>query len=221
MTSSTIASEKGDKTLETLLATPISRLSVLIAKMSAAGVVSLLMAISNIIGLSYYINNISIYVPGNISNTPSIGASEYLKQLGMNLTYTDYILLGIQLFLTILIALSISIILGALSRDTKSAQTNIAPLMFLALIPYILTMFIDINNLPNIIKILVYAIPFSHTFTASSNLIFNNYQLFFIGAIYQIIILAILLFIAVKIFSSDIIFTLSLNIKKEKKSQLN
>lgn len=50
-----ISTEKIDKTLETLLSAPVSRLSVLAAKMIAALVVALLNAASMIVGMLFYI----------------------------------------------------------------------------------------------------------------------------------------------------------------------
>lgn len=219
MTASTIASEKGDKTLETLLTTPVPRLSVLLAKISSSGVISLVMAVIYMFGFSSYIGSFTNPIDTHGSTQDS---SIYLDQLGINLTVTDFTLIGVQLFLTILIALSISIILGALSKDIKSAQTNIAPLMFLVFIPYLITMFVDVSSLPILAKILVYAIPFTHSFSASANLIFGNYSMFFFGVVYQLIVISILLFIAVKIFSSDILFTMNISLsrKKKKKQQM-
>ena len=49
-----IANEKNDKTLETLLSAPVTRLSVLASKMCASGVLSIIMAAAYMIGLSGY-----------------------------------------------------------------------------------------------------------------------------------------------------------------------
>ncbi len=213
MVASAIANEKGDKTLETLLCTPVSRLSVLSAKMCGAGIVSLLMAAVYMVGFSSYMNGMTGGAVGGFSDL--LGDS--LSTLGINLSAVDYLLLGIQLFLTILIALAVSMILGALASDIKSAQTAITPLMFAMLIPYMMTMFTDINSLSFPIRLLIYAIPFTHTFLANSNLVFDNYPLYLGGLIYQLIFLVVVMFLAVKLFSGDRIFTIRLSFGKKKR----
>lgn len=212
MTVSTIASEKGDKTLETLLSAPVSRLAVLSSKMCAAGALSLLMAAVYMVGFSSYMGSMTGGM-GIATNDMSVA----METLGISLSAGDYVLVGIQLFLTILITLALSIILGALSKDIKSAQGMITPIIFLALIPYLISMLMDINTLPATIRFLIYAIPFTHTFTASSNIIFDNTLLFFGGMLYQLVLLVGILFVAVKIFSTDQIFTIKISLGKKRK----
>lgn len=213
MTVSTIASEKGDKTLETLLSAPVSRLAVLSSKMCAAGILSLLMAAVYMVGFSRYMSGMT----GNVGESEAQSfISETLQTLGLNLDILDFLLIGVQLFLTILIALALSVVLGALSKDIKSAQGLVAPIMFLAMIPYFVTLFMDVNQLPTVFQVLISLIPFTHTFTASSNLIFGNTTAFFGGMIYQFVLLCIVMFFAVKVFSTDKIFTMSLDLSKKK-----
>lgn len=207
MVSTAIANEKGDKTLETLLSTPISRISILLAKISASALVAIVMS-------SIYVVGFFIYMTGE-SNS-SIDTSLF-SDLGIKLSGFDFIFIGIQLFLTILIAISISIVLGAFSKDVKSAQITIAPLMISVLIPYILSILSDIQSLPPLIRFIVNLIPFTHTFTAGPNLILQNNFLFLLGIVYQSIFLIAILFIAIKVFSSDAIFTVSTKSRKFKK----
>ena len=110
-----------------------------------------------------------------------------------------------------MIFLALSIILGALVNDSKSAQTMILPLVLMVMIPWMITMFIDINSLPTAAKIIIYAIPFTHTFTSIPNLMFGNMTAFWIGLGYQIAIFLIVMFFALKLFKSDKILTISLN----------
>lgn len=215
---SAIANEKGDKTLETLLSTPVSRLSVLGAKMTASAAFSLLMAIVYMVGFSFYMGGLMNGMSGGSGDQLMAPTENVLTTLGLELGPIQFALIGTQLFLTISIALVISLILGALAKDLKSAQGLITPLMFMALIPYFVTMFADINSLPMVGRVLIYAIPFTHTFTASSNLLFGNNMLFILGVVYQIIFLAAVLFVAVRVFSTDKIFTLTLEFKKKKKA---
>lgn len=210
---SAISTEKIDKTLETLLSAPVSRLSVLTSKMLAAGVVAALQAIVYMFGMSK--------MTGSLTAGISADTSVYenaMQNLGLTMNIGQYVLVGIQMFLSILIALSISLVLGALAKDAKSAQTLLLPITLAAMIPYMLSMVVDIKTVSPVLRYLVYAIPFTHTFMASENVMFGNYPLYLGGLIYQLILLVICMTIALKVFMSDRIFTMSIGGKKQRKA---
>ncbi len=209
---SAISTEKIDKTLETLFSAPVSRMSVLCAKMLAAAVIAALNAVAYMIGFNYMMK-------GMTTGMTSEGSDAILQQLGLHLSVGDYALVGIQLFLTILIALSVSLVLGALAKDAKAAQSLTMPIMFLAMIPYILSMIIDIKSLPAVVRYIVYAIPFTHTFTACDNIMFGNMKLYFGGMIYQMVLLVICLTLAVKVFTTDRIFTMTIDPSRKRKNK--
>ena len=220
-----ISNEKLDKTLETLLSAPVSRTAIITAKMLAASIVALLNAGVMTVGCSKFVNASTSGIAGEAAEQAGITVEEAMKQLGLNLSTMDYVLVGVQLFVTIMICLSISIILGALVNDSKSTQTVIMPIMFMAMIPYMISMIADINTLLTVIKYVVYAIPFTHTFSAMSNLMFDNTALFWGGFIYQTIVFLVFMFFALRLFNSDKILTISLNwgqkSKYKKKGQPN
>lgn len=207
-----VATEKIDKTLETLLSAPVSRLTVLSAKMLAAGVVAGLNAIVYMFGMSKMTSSVS-----NITTDSVDGLDEILKNLGLTLSAGDYVLVGIQMFMTILITLSISLVLGALAKDTKSTQTYIMPVTIMAMIPYMLSVFVDITTLSPVLRYLVYAIPFTHTFMATQNVMFDNMTLYWAGLAYQFVLLVLCMTYAVKVFTSDRIFTMTISFGKKKK----
>ena len=164
---SSISNEKLDKTLETLLSSPVKRSSIITAKMLAAAVVALINAGVYMLGFSGFIKNATGQTEDLVSGIAGdvLSADEAIKQLGLSLSVGDYVLVGVQLFLTVMICLSVSIMLGALVNDTKSSQMVIMPIVMLAMIPYMISMLTDINTLPTALKILVYAIPYTHTFS--------------------------------------------------------
>ena len=169
---------------------------------------------------------VSEEVSNNIQSAASsmISSSDAMKQLGLTLGAGDYLLIGLQLFLTIMICLAISIILGALVNDSKSAQTMLLPIMMMVMIPWLVTLFTDVNSLPTAAKLIIWAIPFTHTFTAMPNLMFGNHAAFWGGLAYQIVFFAIVMFFALKLFKSDKILTISLNLGQKsrfKKSSKN
>ena len=205
-----ISTEKLDKTLETLLSSPVSRLSVISAKMLSAAIVAALQAAVYMLGMNKMMEGIT----GGMANDKNY--EEILKNLGLTMSVGDYILVGAQMFMTILIVLSISIILGALAKDAKSAQTLQLPIMLLAMVPYFVTMFIDVKSASPVIKYVTLAIPFTHSFIANQNVMFGDYTTYFIGLGYQFVLLCICMFLALRIFMSDMIFTLTLGGGKKK-----
>ncbi len=215
MISVAIASEKENKTLETLLSTPISRTSLVTSKMAAAGLVSLMMSVAYMIGMRYYINGFA----GGALNTigEAGGMPEAIKQLGLVFSITDYVLLGTSLFISILISLAVSLILGAFAEDVKKAQGLIMPVVFLVMIPYMLTMFIDIESASFGLQLFLFLIPFSHSLMASQNLFLQNYNIVLYGILYQAVLLTVLIAIATRIFKSDKILTMKLNMPKKGK----
>lgn len=221
---SAISNEKIDKTLETLLSAPVSRTAVISAKMLAAAVVALINAAVYMVGFSVFVSGATDTVTEELSTsvvTQAISVEVALAQLGLSLGITDYLFIGIQLFLTIMICLSVSLILGAMVNDTKSSQTMIMPIMMLAMVPYMISMLADVNAMPTAVRMLVYAIPFTHTFSAMSNLMFGNDVIFFGGLIYQAVFFAICMFFALRLFKSDKIFTISLNFGQKAKFKKN
>lgn len=209
-----ISNEKIDKTLETLLSAPVSRTSIISSKMLAAAVVALFNAVFFMFGFSFMMSGAMTDATADLTSSVAaevIPIDASLEKLGLSLGIGEYILVGIQLFLTIMICLSVSLILGALVNDTKQSQTIMMPLMFAAMIPYVISMLADINSLPIVAKIIVYAIPFTHTFSSIPNLMFGNTTIFIIGVIYQAIVFAVCMFFALKLFKSDKILTTSLN----------
>lgn len=219
MLMTSISNEKIDKTLETLLSAPISRLSVIGAKMLAAAVVALLNAVVYMFAFSVFVSGATDEVSETVAQTAgtSITVDQAMEQLGLNLGLTDYLLVGVQLFCTIMICLSVSIILGALIDDAKNVQSMLMPIMMCAMVPYMISILADINSLPMVFRIIVYAIPFTHTFTAVPNLMFGNNMLFLAGLAYQIIVFLICVFFALRLFMSDKLLTVSLNIGQKSK----
>ena len=123
-----------------------------------------------------------------------------------------------------MICLSISIVLGSLANDAKASQTVILPIMLLVMVPYVISILTDINSLPMAVRTVVYAIPFTHTFMAMGNLMFGNTAIYAFGLIYQIIVFAVCMYFALRLFKSDKILTMSLNIGQKarfKKSRSN
>lgn len=215
-----ISTEKIDKTLETLLSAPVSRMTVLSAKMVAAVITALLNALFMIVGFAFYMMGMMGSATAEMSGAvnavdPSVmtegvtNIGQAMADLGLSLTPLSYVLFAVQLFFTVAIGLSISLILGAMATDIKSVQTLVMPIMIAVMIPFFITMFMDVNSMSAVFKFVVYAIPFTHTYMALSNLMNGNMLIFWGGLAYQIIFFAVCMFLAVRMFTTDKLFTMS------------
>lgn len=210
MVISAIAMEKQNKTLETLLTVPIPRTAIVTTKMLAAGIVGLLSAAIYIIGIRSYMGGMM----GDIGKSAPVNA--VIKQLGLTLTGNGYLLLGISLFFALLCGLAMAMILGVLAEDFRSAQTLILPLTLMILVPYLLSFFADVQSLPLPVKILILAIPFSHPFLATPNIMLGHYSAVIYGILYMAAVFFVLVAIAARIFSTDRVLTMKLRWGKKK-----
>lgn len=224
-----ISTEKIDKTLETLLSTPVSRMSVLTAKMVAAIISALLNAVFMIIGFGIYMFSImsgamsgatagatveemaemGINVPDTGAITEALSTADAIAQLGFTLSGVDILLFGLQLFLTLAIGLAISLILGAMATDVKSVQTLTMPIMVAVMVPFFVTMFMDFTAMPVAAKAVMFLIPFTHCYIALTNLMSGDMIMYWGGLAYQIVFFAVCMYFAVRMFTSDKLFTMS------------
>ena len=210
MLASLIALEKQNKTLETLLTVPIKRSLIVFSKMLSVGVVALIISVVYLIAMNSYMSGIT----GGSIGFGNNNVSAVLKQVGMNFTPLTYSLLGLSIFFAILAALSVTTILAVYAEDLKDVQAMLAPLMIFILIPYFLTLFTDPAKLSLPLKLILYAIPFSHPFLATQNLMFGRFSPVILGIIYQILFSFVCIMIASKIFSSDRILTARVKFRK-------
>lgn len=229
-----ISTEKIDKTLETLLSAPVPRMTVLMAKMTAAVITALLNALFMMIGFVFYMLGMAGSAAGEMAdavtstgaaeavNGATVGIGQAMAELGIALTPVDYVLFAVQLFLTLAIGLAISLILGAMATDVKSVQTLTMPIMIAVMIPFFVSMFMDVNDMTPVFKTIIYAIPFTHTYTALTNLMNGDMIIFWGGMAYQIVFFAVCMFLAVKMFTTDKLFTMSFsaeNFNKKRKGK--
>jgi ABC-2 type transport system permease protein len=214
MLAASVTGEKADKTLETLLTTPVKRIYILIAKMLSASFVSLVYTVI----FMFSMNNFTGEMTGmSLGSGSSDAQSKALEALGITFNTGTYIILGFSLFFSIVIGLAMAIIIGILSEDLKKLQGMMTPITILTMLPYFTTLLSDINEVPVILKGILYIIPFTHTYTAINNIFTDNYTMLAIGLVYQFIFLVASVAFAVNIFGTDKLFTLKLEFGKKKK----
>ena len=218
MIATAVATEKENKTLETLLSYPVTRTSIVTSKMLAAGLVALLVGAAYMFGISRFTTGITEGVVGeSAADRAAVASQAVMQQLGLTLSASDYVLLGLTLFGGILVALAISIILGAFAENVKAVQALLTPMMMLLFVPYFLTMFMDLSALPDAARIAIMAIPFTYLFIAGPNLFLGNDALVWFGIAYQLVWFAVFVTIAARVFSSDRILTMKLSMGRKRK----
>jgi len=191
---SSMGLEKENKTLETLLTLPVRRSHIVIGKIVGSALVGMIMATIYMIGFSFYMSSFQI---------SDINLADFGLALGMQ----DYLLVGISLFVALLAGLSLCIVLGTFAKNYRSAQTLIFPITALAMISSFIVMFKDFDTIPAILRIFVFAIPFSHPMMAVRALMLDNYSLVIGGIAYAAVFTAIMIAVAVRIFNSDRLLT--------------
>jgi ABC-2 type transport system permease protein len=191
---SSMGLEKENKTLETLLTLPVRRSHIVIGKMVGSALVGLIMAAIYMLGFSRYMTSFQI-------------SDVNLADFGLALGMPDYLLVGISLFVALLAGLSLCIVLGTFAKNYRSAQALVFPITALALIPTFIIMLKDFDTIPAVLRILVFAIPFSHPMMAMRALMLDNYWLVIGGIAYTAVFTVIMVGVAVRIFNSDRLLT--------------
>ncbi|MFU8796328.1 MAG: ABC transporter permease [Dehalococcoidia bacterium] len=191
---SSMGLEKENKTLETLLTLPVKRSSIVIGKIFGSALVGMIAAGIYMIGFSRYMRSFRI---GDVD----------LADFGLGLTTHDYLLVGISLFVALLAGLSLCIVLGTFAKNYKSAQGLIFPITTLAMISMFMIMLKDFHTLPSVLRVFLFAIPFSHPMMAIRSLMVDDYALVIGGIAYGAVFTGIMIAVAVRIFSSDRLLT--------------
>jgi len=202
-----VAMEKEEKTLETLLTVPVDRFSILMGKLSSSALVAGLGAITYLVGYSYLFGSIT-------SGVSTTGASLDLAALGLAPTALGYILLGITLFVTLLAGLALAVIISAFAEDVRGATALVGYMYPLIFIPSFALIYVDINVLPLPIKAVLFAIPFSQPVIASKAVIAGDYLTTILGIIYVAAFTLVVMYIASRLFATEKILTAKLRFRR-------
>ncbi len=205
LAATSVAMEKEEKTLETLLTMPVSRNAILFGKVGGVVAVSALALVAYMGGMSYYIGSMA---------SMSDDAGLNLVEIGLAPSTTGIALLLVTLFLSLIAALSVAVLLGALTEDVRSAQALMGVLYAPIFIPAIALMLVDISQLPSFMQGIIYAIPFSYPILAAKTMYTGFYTPILYGIVYQVIFTAAMIMLAGKLFSTEKILTMKINLKK-------
>jgi ABC-2 type transport system permease protein len=200
-----VASEKEEKTLETLLSLPISRFTILLGKLAGSIIVAAVGAIALIVGFNYYM--------GSFTLIGGAGFSVDLAAIGLAPSLLGYGLLAASVFVSLLSALALAIIISAFSEDVRGAQSVVGYLYVIIMLPMFIIMFADLNALPVAARIVLLAIPYTHPMLAAQATLTGNYVLAIVGVAYVAIFTVALLYIAAKLFATEKILTAKLKLR--------
>ena len=153
---SSIAGEKERGTIATLLVTPMRRNELALGKIVSLSCIALLSGISSFIGIALSLPNM----------VPDAGA------LSFHYTPSDYLVLLLIIFASVLIMASAVSLLSALAKDVKNAGTMITPFMLVVMLAGLLPMFQ--NGASE--NMAVYLIPFYNSIEVMVGVLLHEMQ---------------------------------------------
>ena len=206
LAATSVASEKEEKTLETLLTLPINRFTILAGKMTGSIIVAVAGALAYLVGAIYYMGSFMGMIPAEIGLD--------LAAIGLAPTPLAYLLLGTSLFMALLSALALAVSMSVFAEDVRGAQALVGPLAMLFVFPMLFMMFTDIYSLPFPLMIVLLAIPFTHPMLASNVAFTGDYLTAVMGIVYMSIFTIVVLYIAARIFGTEKILTAKLRFRK-------
>ena len=185
--SDSIIGERERKTIEMLLTAPLSKTELLLGKVFATTILGMLAAIADIVGLLIYF---------------------YLLYMsyGLMTLMVDPSLLGVHalmVFMTSLLTSSLVLPFIVRTKTIRSAQIVSSAVMSIATIVFFMSLFVEIPNLPLIIRIPLYFIPFTHCALVIYNYMYGYTLNLSIHLVITIISSLVLIVIAHKVFDEE------------------
>lgn len=205
LAATSVASEKEEKTLETLLSLPISRFTILAGKLMGSVVVAAVGALTYMFGFGYYMSSFAM---GFETET-----AVNLAELGLAPSPLAYVLLGASLFVSLVSALALAIIVSAFAEDVRGAQAMVGYLYPILFVPMIILMFTDINSLPLALRAALLAIPYTHPMLAARAMFTEDYLIVGLGIVYVAVFTVVVLYAAARLFATEKILTAKLRLR--------
>jgi len=203
-----VASEKEEKTLETILTMPVGRFTILLGKLAGSVVVAAVGAVALVASLNYYMGSLTFISP----TQPSVD----LASIGLAPTLPAYLVLGASLFVALLSSLALAIAVSSFAEDVRSAQAIVGYFYFILFIPMIFLMYADISMLPLTLRLVLLAIPYTHPMLAARASFTGDYTTVVLGIVYVTAFTLVVLYIAARIFTTEKILTMRLRLRRQK-----
>ncbi len=215
LSATSIAVEKEEKMLETLLSLPMNRMSLMAAKVAAAAVVSM-------IGGGLYIFIIAWYFTQMTSlGEPSGGqAFAAITAISQVFSGTTQALFAITAFGVLFLVLGITIVLALFVEDVRSAQIISSYIMFPLMISIFIVMFMDASKLSETTRLILSIVPFVNMpMMINYSLLGENLPLI-LATVSTWIYALIAIYIASRIIGTEKIFTVRLFKRRGRRAKL-
>ena len=208
LASTSVATEKEEKTLETLMSLPLNRFTLLIGKLAGSTLVAAIGAVATILGVIYYMGSFAFGTPTQTSID--------LAAIGLAPSLLSYVILGVSVFVALLSALALAVVISVFADDVRGAQSLLGFVYMPLLIPMFALMFTDLNTLPLGFQILLLALPFTHPMLAARATITGDYLMPVLGIGYVAIFTLVILYIAARLFATEKILTAKIRLGRKK-----
>ena len=184
-----IAGEKERGTIATILVTPIRRSELALGKIFSLSIIALLSGLSSTVGIL-------------LSMPKLMGGME----VNMNVYgAADYVMLGLVILSTVLFLIALISIISAFAKTIKEAQTLVLPLMMIAMVVGVTSMFGSAQS-----ETVMYLIPLYSSVQCMSGIFSFDFSLvnMSVCVISNLLYTAVLIFVLTRMFYSErIIFT--------------
>jgi ABC-2 type transport system permease protein len=208
LAATSVAAEKEEKTLETLMSLPLNRFTLLIGKLAGSTIIAAIGAIATIFGVIYYIGSFTFAGP----TQPSVD----LTTIGLTPSLIGYVILGVSVFMALLCALAVAVVVSVFAEDVRGAQSLLGFVYTPLVLPIFVLMFADINTLPLALRIFLLALPFTHPVLASQAMMTGDYLTPVLGIAYVAAFTLVILYLASRIFATEKMLTMRLSLRKKK-----
>lgn len=203
-----IASEKEQKTLETLLSLPVDRKIILLGKLTGAMIVALTGALGYMIGFWFYMSTVTSKLAEEV---PIVSPEE----LGFSISPLGYVILGVTLFLTILTLLSMAIMVAAPAEDIRGAQSIVGILVIPLVVCSIFMAFASFA-LSEELKMILILVPFITPTIVTIELFSGNYLIPLVAIVVLVLEALFFLYLAARLFASEKLITMKISFKRRK-----
>lgn len=213
LSATSIAVEKEEKMLETLLSLPMNRMSLIAAKIAAATVVSMIGGGLYVIVLGWYFTQVTSL--GEASAEQGLVALSAISQV---FSGTAQALFAITAFGILFLVLGITVVLALFVEDVRSAQTISGYMIFPLMISVFVAMFIDVSKMPEMTRLLLSIVPFINMpMMLNYSLLGENLALI-LAAVSTWVYALIAIYVASRFIGTEKIFTVKLFKRKGRRS---
>jgi ABC-2 type transport system permease protein len=211
LSATSIAVEKEEKMLETLLSLPLNRFSLIFAKITAAVIAGLLGVFVYGAIMLWYFTSVT-----SIGASSSGSAGNILAVIGNIYSFSNMGLLVLGLIGVVLFVLGISVLISLFVEDVRSAQIASNYVLTPLLILLFIGMFIDMASLSETARMVLALIPIVNVSFIPSYAFLDDYVSMITAVTSSFIYAFIIMYIDAKIINTEKIFTMKLFKRKSR-----